>query len=243
LKNRILACVVTLSMAAVMFPMVISAATTTVITASLNDPPSVATVTPSSGAQGNSHKMVAIVGTYFTGTTIVSFGAGITVNSFTVDADNTITADISIDSGATIGVRNVSVTTPGGTATKTGGFTVAAPSISVSAPSNFSLGALVRGGANTMQAPDGLVTTNSDNWQVTATGSTSHGGKMWNGSASPTALLQFSKDGSLWDTADSTLTYTQAGGTTLSLWVQQPIDADDPVGNYSITITFTGSVQ
>ena len=243
MKKRILACIVILSLAVVTVPMTVSGATTTVITATLYDAPTVTSLNPTSGAQGNNHKTVVIGGTHLTGATDVTFGAGITVNTFNVDSDTTLTADISIDVGATIGTRNISVTTAGGVGTKTGGFSVVAPSISVSAPANFSLGALVRGGANTFQAPNGSVTTNADNWQVTATGNASHGGKMWNGWASPTALFHFGKDGDHWDTADTTLTYTQAGGTTLTLWVQQPIDSDDPVGNYSITITFTGSIQ
>jgi hypothetical protein len=55
---------------------------------------------------------------------LVSFGAGITVNSFIVGNDTQITVNITIDGSAATGARDVSVTTPGGTATGTGAFTV-----------------------------------------------------------------------------------------------------------------------
>jgi len=60
----------------------------------------------------------------FGGATGISFGAGITVNSFNVDSSTQITADITIDSSCPIRPTNVSVITPTGTATLTDGFTV-----------------------------------------------------------------------------------------------------------------------
>jgi hypothetical protein len=54
---------------------------------------------------------------------VVSFGNEITC-TFTVDSATTITANISIDDAATLGVRNISVTTSYVTGTLTGGFTV-----------------------------------------------------------------------------------------------------------------------
>jgi hypothetical protein len=85
--------------------------------------PTVTGVNPSSAEVGETLD-VAITGTDLSGTSAVSFGAGITVNSFTVDSATKITAGISISSGGTVGSRDVSVTTPGGTGTKTGGFGV-----------------------------------------------------------------------------------------------------------------------
>ena len=70
---------------------------------------------------------VVIAGTNFTGATSVSFGSGITVNSYTVDNSTQITANITISGSATTGARDVSVTAPGGTATKSAGFTVSKP--------------------------------------------------------------------------------------------------------------------
>jgi hypothetical protein len=83
----------------------------------------ITSVSPNQGNQGEALD-VTITGTYFTGTTAVSFGSGITVNSFTVNSSNQITANITISSLAMLGDRDISVTTPEGTATKTASFTV-----------------------------------------------------------------------------------------------------------------------
>lgn len=93
--------------------------------------PTVASVSPASADRGKS-TTVSITGTGFeTGvTTGVSFGAGITVTSFTVTNATTISAVLNIPTTAAGGVRDVSVTnaTPGGgTATQTGAFTVTIP--------------------------------------------------------------------------------------------------------------------
>ncbi|MFC1893531.1 right-handed parallel beta-helix repeat-containing protein, partial [Chloroflexota bacterium] len=92
--------------------------------------PSITSVNPNSGHRGLTQD-VAITGTNFTGATTVSFGSGITVNSFTVDSDTQITANITIagilTGNTTLGTRDVSVTTDGGTGTQTAGFTVTAP--------------------------------------------------------------------------------------------------------------------
>jgi outer membrane protein assembly factor BamB len=89
-------------------------------------PPTVTAVNPPSGSQGQTLD-VTITGQYFTGATSVSFGAlgsYVGVNSFTSDNDTQIIANITIASFASPGIRNVSVTTPGGTDTLAGGFTV-----------------------------------------------------------------------------------------------------------------------
>jgi hypothetical protein len=80
-------------------------------------------VAPNSAEQG-AKLVVTINGTVFIGATVINFGNGITVNSFNVVGDTEITANITIASNTTIGVRDVSVTTPAGTSTITGGFTV-----------------------------------------------------------------------------------------------------------------------
>jgi hypothetical protein len=96
-----------------------------VVTASPTPTPTVTGVSPSSGEQGTAGSVV-ITGTNFTGATLVSFGAGVAVNSFTVDGATQITAAISIGGAATPGPRDVSVTTPAGTGTGSGLFTVTA---------------------------------------------------------------------------------------------------------------------
>ena len=85
--------------------------------------PTVAAVSPNRGQQGETID-VTISGTYFTGVTSVGFGSGITISNIIEDSSNQITAGITIDSAATLGPRDVSVTTPGGTATLTDGFTI-----------------------------------------------------------------------------------------------------------------------
>ena len=80
--------------------------------------PIVTGVNPNSGMQGQTISNVIIAGTYFTGTTSVRFGAlgsYVSVNSFLVDNDTQITANITILSYASPGTRNVTVTTPWGT--------------------------------------------------------------------------------------------------------------------------------
>jgi hypothetical protein len=86
--------------------------------------PTVTSVSPDWGGQGTTQS-VTIAGTNFTGTTIVSFGAGIGV-TFTVDTATQISATLVISPTAAAGVRVVSVTTTGGTGAKADGFTVVA---------------------------------------------------------------------------------------------------------------------
>ncbi|MBI3787217.1 MAG: T9SS type A sorting domain-containing protein, partial [Ignavibacteriales bacterium] len=90
--------------------------------------PTVASLNPTSGAKGSKLNF-SITGTNFSSgvTTAVSFGAGITVNSFAIVSATQITGNITIDAAATTGLRDIMVTntTPGGgTATLTGGFNV-----------------------------------------------------------------------------------------------------------------------
>ena len=100
--------------------------------------PTVISVSPSSGLQGQSITAVVITGTNFTGASAVSFGAEITVNSFIFNSATQITANIKIDHYATPGSRDVSVTTPGGTGTRPGAFTVIqAPPVITRLSSNY----------------------------------------------------------------------------------------------------------
>ncbi len=123
------------------------------------------------------------------------------------------------------------------------GFTVTeAPYITVNAPANIVLGAMARNATKTVHGPDGTVTTNATNWQVQVTGVASNGGYMASGANKPTAIFQIGKDGTNWTDASDTLTYSQDDTASFDFWVQQTIDADDPAGNYSITLTFTGSI-
>jgi hypothetical protein len=87
--------------------------------------PAIISISRTKGNQGET-LTVQIIGTYFSGVTAVSFGEGITTDSFSEGnaATATILASISISGTATPGARDVSVTTPLGTGSLTGGFTV-----------------------------------------------------------------------------------------------------------------------
>ena len=86
--------------------------------------PTVSDVDPDTGEQGETLTAVVISGTNLTGATSVSFGGNITINSFTVDSDSQVTANITIASDAVVGYRDVSVTTPEGTGSLSNAFTV-----------------------------------------------------------------------------------------------------------------------
>jgi hypothetical protein len=88
--------------------------------------PTVTAVTPNSGNQTRTLNVI-ITGTDLAGATLVSFGANVTINSFTVDSATQITANITIAADAPVGPRDVSATTPGGTGILTNGFIVALP--------------------------------------------------------------------------------------------------------------------
>jgi hypothetical protein len=97
--------------------------------------PSVLSISPSSGpvAGGTS---VAINGFYFTGATAVKFG-GVAATSFTVVSDIKITATAP---PGTAGTVDVTVTTPSGTTTLTGGdqftYTETAPTVTAVSPTS-----------------------------------------------------------------------------------------------------------
>ena len=88
--------------------------------------PTIISVNPAQAFQGQT-LTVTIAGTNLTGATVVNFsGSGITVGPPTVIGDTQITVNIDIAAGAAPGLRNISVTTPGGTGTLLNGFTVSA---------------------------------------------------------------------------------------------------------------------
>lgn len=86
--------------------------------------PTVSSVSPSSGTAGTT-LTVTISGTNFTDAATVSFsGTGITVNSTTFGSSTSLTVSITIDSTATLGSRDVTVTTSSGSGTGSGVFSV-----------------------------------------------------------------------------------------------------------------------
>ena len=89
--------------------------------------PALLTVIPNTGQQGQQNLNVQLTGqfTHFVqGTTQVTFGAGITVNTVTVASATGLTASISIAANATLGDRTVTVTTGAEVFSRTPGFTV-----------------------------------------------------------------------------------------------------------------------
>jgi hypothetical protein len=100
----------------------------TVTTSGPPPPPTVNSVNPNSGAQGQSLPSVIITGSNFQSGATCNFGAGITVNSCTFNSATQLTANITISSTATVGTRNVTVTNPDNqTSTLPNGFSVTTP--------------------------------------------------------------------------------------------------------------------
>ena len=85
--------------------------------------PTITNVTPGSGFRGDVLEVV-ITGTNFLSVQVVYFGAGIVVSSWVVDSSTQITAQITISEFASIGSRDVSVTTVEGIGTLEDGFSV-----------------------------------------------------------------------------------------------------------------------
>ena len=108
--------------------------------------PVLSLVSPPTGNQGANNLSVNLTGqfTHFVqGTSVASFGAGITVNSLTVSNSTAAVANITISQGASLGSRDVTVTTGAEAATLTGGFSVLAgvPQLLSISPSSGQAGA------------------------------------------------------------------------------------------------------
>ena len=92
-----------------------------------NGTPGLLSVNPNSGQQGQQNESVTMTGQFThwaQGTSIVSFGAGVTVASLTINSPTSATAVLNIDPAAATGARNVTVTTNTEVVTLTNGFTV-----------------------------------------------------------------------------------------------------------------------
>jgi hypothetical protein len=102
-------------------------------------PPTLSSVNPSSGGQGQ-NLSATLTGSNFQSGASCTFGAGITVNSCSFNSASQLTASITISSTATLGSRNITVTNPDGqSGTLSNAFSVtAAPAISVIQKATFS---------------------------------------------------------------------------------------------------------
>jgi len=91
-------------------------------------PAAIQSLTPNSARQGQSNVQVILTGnngTHFAqGTTVADFGAGITVNSLTIDSANSATARITLAYGTSLGERTFRLTTGNELADSVGVFTV-----------------------------------------------------------------------------------------------------------------------
>src|SRR5207245_1589335 len=92
--------------------------------------PTLLSISPSAGQQGQQNLSVTITGqlTHFVqGTTTASLGAGITVSSLMVNSATSATAVLDIDLTAPAGTRTVALTTGSEIVSLPNGFTVIAP--------------------------------------------------------------------------------------------------------------------
>jgi len=90
--------------------------------------PAITTVLPTFGQAGTTLSVVVNgqFTTFQAGFSTVSFGSGVTVNFISGVTTTQLTANITVASNATVGIRDVSVTTNGTTLTLSGGFAVTA---------------------------------------------------------------------------------------------------------------------
>ena len=93
-----------------------------------NTPPTLTSLSPNGGAQGDSGLVVILSGGNFLATPTCTFGEGITVNSCTFNSSSQLTANLTITSSAFVGSSNVTVTNPDGqSVTLVNGFSIHAP--------------------------------------------------------------------------------------------------------------------
>jgi hypothetical protein len=136
------------------------------------------------------------------------------------------------------------------TATITVTYTVnALPSITITAPSAIDFGKFSQTNvASSLTNGTVTVTGTFTSWSVTAISAAPSAlqtnGYMYNGSTVLADQFNISEDGTTWSPASTGITYT--GKTTsgsLPLWASQNIEHSDRVsGDYTVTITFTGSI-
>ena len=115
----------------------------------VNTPATVTSISPTSLPQGATSQTITVTGADFVSgswpnATVTFSGTGITVNSVTRTSATTLSVVVTISGVATVGTRDVTVTSPDGAPAVTlpGAFTVnAAPAISTIAPTHLGQGA------------------------------------------------------------------------------------------------------
>ena len=176
--------------------------------------PVISSFTPTSGLPGGS---ITITGTDFTGATAVKFN-GVAASVFSVDSPTQITA--TVPTGASTGT--ISVTTPNGTGTSLGTFTI--PALTLSAPSSINEG--VSGSTGTISIPTALVAP-----LVVTIGS------------STVADLAVSADGVTYS-ASASVTIPAGSTTSPVFYLQAPLDnVEDADFSVTLTASATGYVS
>jgi hypothetical protein len=207
--------------------------------------PQLSVVSPPTGTQGTTLNvnLTGLYTSFVQGVSTANFGAGITVNSLTVNGTNSATANITISPTATISSRNVSVMTGSQTATITGGFSVLAgvPGLVSATPSSAQAGTT----ANVVIV--GEFTTFQQGFS-----SVSFGDGIITNVVTVNSLTQLTANITIPTNAPVTTTYVSVttSGQTLSLNNAFSVTAGTPVitvinpnigtpGN-SVTVTITG---
>jgi Domain of unknown function (DUF1929)/Legume lectin domain/Chitobiase/beta-hexosaminidase C-terminal domain/PKD domain len=188
----------------------------TVQAGTANPPPTITSVSPNVGTQGQSNISVVVTGTNFLPGPICDFDSdeGLTVTACTYNSATKVTATLSITSNAVLGGHDIVITdTDGQAATLVNGFTVNASSGGgggISFGSGFTAGSL---------ALNGNAALSGSTLNLTTTASTFQGSSAW----FPTAvnIQSFTSDFSFQTTAGSPtadgLTFTLQGNSTTAL--------------------------
>ena len=143
--------------------------------------PTLTSISPTSGARGTTVP-ITLTGTNLNGATAVTTsGGGVACTISGTPTATTVNASCVITAGAGLTTRNVSVTTPVGTATLTGSFTVTGPTVVAITPTsgthNTSVGVTITGsdltGTTSVTAGAGItasnIVVNAAGTQLTAT--------------------------------------------------------------------------
>lgn len=122
--------------------------------------------------------------------------------------------------------------------------------IDITAPGDFSLGSMPAGQTTTSGVQNGMVYANAA-WSMTAQDEKgTNTGYMVSGGTPLLNEMEISDDGSTWCDASGATTQlvysgsaTGSAGASFDFYAQQYVSYDDVVAtNYTITITFTGSI-
>lgn len=207
--------------------------------------PTLTSVSPTAAVPGKTAN-VTVKGSNFVPGTTFDFGAGITVNSVVVSNDNQATVNLTVDSSAVPGTRDVKVTNQppgGGIATLAGAFTVGAlaPTLTALSPNSGDRGATVlvtltgsnfAGGVTTVSATGGITVG-----AVTVTSPTTLTASLTIPSATPAGLYNVTVSNGDAGTATLTQAFT---AKNLAPTVASVSPASEDRGK-SITVSVTGT--